>query len=40
MPRELFGSLGDSAPDRYGRMLMKRAEARRSEANKIKACTL
>lgn len=36
----LFGSIGDSAPDRWGRTLMKRAEARRSEAEKTKARTL
>ncbi|RRH96701.1 hypothetical protein EH240_22275 [Mesorhizobium tamadayense] len=39
-PRKLFGSLGDSAPDRWGRRLMKRAEARRAEADKTKARTL
>lgn len=39
-PRKLFGSLGDSAPDRWGRTLMKRAEARRAEAEKTKARTL
>lgn len=38
--RSLFGSLGDSAPDRWGRTLMKRAEARRAEAGKTKARTL
>jgi serine/threonine-protein kinase HipA len=38
--RKLFGSLGDSAPDRWGRTLMKRAEARRAEAEKTKARTL
>src|SRR5437763_986992 len=38
--RSLFGSLGDSAPDRWGRTLMKRAEARRAEAAKEKARTL
>lgn len=38
--RKLFGSLGDSAPDRWGRTLMKRAEARRAEAVKTKARTL
>lgn len=38
--RKLFGSLGDSAPDRWGRTLMKRAEARRAEAEKSKARTL
>jgi serine/threonine-protein kinase HipA len=36
----LFGSLGDSAPDRWGRTLMKRAEARRAETEKTKARTL
>ena len=36
----LFGSLGDSAPDRWGRTLMKRAEARRAEAEKTKPRTL
>jgi serine/threonine-protein kinase HipA len=36
----LFGSIGDSAPDRWGRTLMKRAEARRAEAEKTKARTL
>ena len=39
-PRKLFGSLGDSAPDRWGRTLMKRAEARRAEADRTKARTL
>ena len=39
-PRGLFGSLGDSAPDRWGRTLMKRAEARRAETEKTKARTL
>src|SRR5437016_868381 len=29
--RTLFGSLGDSAPDRWGRVLMQRAERRRAE---------
>ncbi|EGP54059.1 type II toxin-antitoxin system HipA family toxin [Agrobacterium genomosp. 3] len=38
--RSLFGSLGDSAPDRWGRTLMKRAEARRAEAAKERARTL
>jgi len=38
--RKLFGSLGDSAPDRWGRTLMKRAEARRAEADNAKARTL
>jgi serine/threonine-protein kinase HipA len=39
-PRSLFGSLGDSAPDRWGRRLMKRAEARRADAEKSKPRTL
>lgn len=39
-PRKLFGSLGDSAPDRWGRTLMKRTEARRAEAEKTKTRTL
>jgi serine/threonine-protein kinase HipA len=30
--KQLFGSLGDSAPDRWGRMLMRRAERRRAAA--------
>ncbi len=28
--KALFGALGDSAPDRWGRMLMRRAERRRA----------
>ena len=36
----LFGSLGDSAPDRWGRTLMRRAEARRAKAEKSPARTL
>jgi serine/threonine-protein kinase HipA len=36
----LFGSIGDSAPDRWGRTLMKRAEAHRANAKKTKARTL
>lgn len=38
--KKLFGAIGDSAPDRWGRTLMKRAEARRAEAEKTKARTL
>jgi serine/threonine-protein kinase HipA len=38
--KSLFGSLGDSAPDRWGRTLMKRSEARRAEAAKERARTL
>lgn len=30
--RALFGAIGDSAPDRWGRMLMRRAERRRATA--------
>lgn len=30
--RALFGAIGDSAPDRWGRMLMRRAERRRAAA--------
>lgn len=29
--KALFGAIGDSAPDRWGRMLMRRAERRRAE---------
>src|SRR5512142_1166317 len=29
--KPLFGALGDSAPDRWGRLLMRRAERRRAE---------
>ena len=29
--REMFGTLGDSAPDQWGRRLMRRAERRRAE---------
>lgn len=39
-PRSLFGAIGDSAPDRWGRTLMKRAEARRAEAEKTNPRTL
>ena len=30
--KAMFGALGDSAPDRWGRVLMRRAERRRAEA--------
>lgn len=30
--RPLFGAIGDSAPDRWGRVLMRRAERRRAES--------
>src|SRR5438128_3989372 len=29
--KPLFGAIGDSAPDRWGRVLMRRAERRRAE---------
>ena len=29
--RPLFGAIGDSTPDRWGRVLMRRAERRRAE---------
>lgn len=29
--RPMFGAIGDSAPDRWGRVLMRRAERRRAE---------
>lgn len=32
--KSLFGSIGDSAPDRWGRVLMKRLEARNAKAEK------
>lgn len=38
--RTLFGALGDSAPDRWGRTLLKRAEARRARAEKRTPRTL
>lgn len=38
--RSLFGSLGDSAPDRWGRTLMKRAETRRARSGRTNARTL
>jgi serine/threonine-protein kinase HipA len=36
----LFGAIGDSAPDRWGRVLMRRAEAKRALAVKETARTL
>ena len=36
----LFGALGDSAPDRWGRILMRRAEARRAKDEARAARTL
>ncbi len=32
--RPLFGAIGDSAPDRWGRVLIRRAERRRAESEK------
>ena len=34
MDRPMFGAIGDSAPDRWGRVLMRRAERRRAEREK------
>ena len=36
----LFGAIGDSAPDRWGRVLMRRSETRRARANKETPRTL
>src|ERR1700727_2213018 len=36
----LFGAIGDSAPDRWGRVLMRRAERRRAEREGQTARTL
>ncbi len=38
--RPLFGAIGDSAPDRWGRVLMRRAERRRADAEKQALRTL
>lgn len=38
--KAIFGSLGDSAPDRWGRVLMRRAERRRAKENKSTPRTL
>jgi len=38
--KPLFGSIGDSAPDRWGRVLMRRAERRRAEREEETARTL
>lgn len=38
--RPLFGAIGDSAPDRWGRVLMRRAERRRAEREKQTPRTL
>ena len=36
----LFGAMGDSAPDRWGRVLMRRAERRRAEQERRSSRTL
>lgn len=38
--RALFGAIGDSAPDRWGRVLMRRAERRRAQQEKETPRTL
>ena len=38
--KPLFGAIGDSAPDRWGRALMRRAERRRAERNSQRPRTL
>lgn len=38
--RPLFGAIGDSAPDRWGRVLMRRAERRRAERERQAPRTL
>src|SRR5215471_20071715 len=38
--KALFGAIGDSAPDRWGRMLMGRAERRAAEPDKRAMPTL
>ncbi|MCK6438961.1 MAG: HipA N-terminal domain-containing protein, partial [Planctomycetes bacterium] len=38
--KPLFGALGDSAPDRWGRALMRRAERRRAEQAGVSPRTL
>jgi serine/threonine-protein kinase HipA len=38
--KPLFGAIGDSAPDRWGRVLMRRAERRRAEREKQSPRTL
>ncbi len=38
--REMFGSIGDSAPDTWGRRLMQRAERRRADAERRPPRTL
>jgi len=36
----LFGAIGDSAPDRWGRILMRRAQKRRAEMKSVKPHTM
>jgi serine/threonine-protein kinase HipA len=38
--KPLFGAIGDSAPDRWGRVLMRRAERRRAESERQAPRTL
>jgi serine/threonine-protein kinase HipA len=38
--QSLFGALGDSAPDRWGRALMRRSERRRPERHRVSPHTL
>ncbi len=38
--KALFGAIGDSAPDRWGRVLMRRAERRRAESERATPWTL
>ncbi|MBL6665080.1 MAG: type II toxin-antitoxin system HipA family toxin [Rickettsiales bacterium] len=38
--QNVFGAIGDSAPDRWGRVLMRRAEVRRAKSEKETARTL
>lgn len=38
--QSVFGAIGDSAPDRWGRVLMRRSEGRRAKSNKETARTL
>jgi serine/threonine-protein kinase HipA len=38
--QDIFGAIGDSAPDRWGRVLMRRAESKRAKSEKETARTL
>jgi serine/threonine-protein kinase HipA len=38
--QDIFGAIGDSAPDRWGRVLMRRAEGRRAKSEKETARSL